>query len=552
MSGMALAAVAGMLMSQNLTPAPPAAGGHRDVRCGGLCLYVALEALGLAPKAYAELERRLGPAEPKGYSVAQLAEAAKALGAHALAVETTIENLKARAKRERYACIVLMSDAHFLTLYDLDDAAAHVVDPPREYAIPIATFRPFWTGTALLIGREPLASEESLARGAWWPAAAAGAGGVALACLVLGLVRARGGRRAAAAAGMGVGLAALAGCGAAGPTATATATPRPPALRLEPEAHELGDVPVGRPDDYRDVTTFLVNEGGAELRITSVESNCSCTALGLEADRVPPGGRVRLASRVKLGNTAEPRRVALRIATNDPARPVAAPTFTWRAVPPVRTEPAAVDWPAVAPGAHPAQELAVHYRPAGRPGPFRVECTSYATAVEATFEAAEGSAGGDGAEVRLGTLRVRLREALDAGDFAQPLALKVFAGEEEAARLDVPVSWRVRPEVELIPNRLALGRARPGEVIARTVGLRSASGRAFRVASIRADDAALALEAAPAAEAAPAQAVTLRVTVPDAGGPWRTIVRLRTDHEGATDLELPVSALVEAGAEGGR
>lgn len=540
MTGITLSAVAAVLLAQGAS-----AESHPDVRCGGYCLFVALDALGLAPRTYEELERQLGSAEPKGYSVARLREVAQARGAHAVAVETTIDGLRARADREKFACIALMSDEHFLALYDLDGKIAYVVDPPRTYETPVETFRKFWTGNALLISSDPLASEESLARGPWRRVVTTLAVGVALVFLFL-IVRGRGVARAARTAGLGACLAAIAGCGWPAQTVTANGSPK---LRLEPEAHDLGVMPIGRLDDYRDVTTFLINEGEGVLRIESVESNCSCTALELEDDHIPPGGRVRLISRIKLGSTPEARRVALKIETNDPTRPIAAPTFTWRAVPPVRAEPASVDWPTVEPGTHPSQTLVIFYRSTGRPGPFRVTCTSYAAAIESVFEnqpieASPRTVAGD-EEVRLGTLQVRVREALDPGDFAQPLLLKVLAGEEEVARLSVPVSWRIRPAVEVVPNRLALGRAHAGDVVERTVLFRSTSRSAFRVASVRADDPALTLESTGGDGASPDQAVAFRLTVPDASGPWRTTLRVQTDHEKATDLELPLSAIVE-------
>jgi ABC-type bacteriocin/lantibiotic exporter with double-glycine peptidase domain len=130
-----------------------------NLRCGSYALYVCLTGLGLTQDTFADLERKLGPPGAAGYSILQLEEVAKDYGANTLIVETSIDNLKSR--REPFGCIVLLKRSHFVALYDIDGDRAYIIDPPREYSVPLDTFRALWEGKALLIAKGPLALHAS-------------------------------------------------------------------------------------------------------------------------------------------------------------------------------------------------------------------------------------------------------------------------------------------------------------------------------------------------------------------------------------------------------
>lgn len=133
-----------------------------DLKCGSQCLYVSLKALDFPVGSFAELEAKLGQPSAAGYSMGQLSEAAKLYGAEVLGVETTFENLRRRPGR--FACIALISKSHFVNFADVEDQQTYVIDPPRDYKLPLDTLRTRWDGKALLISHEPLLSEEDLPR----------------------------------------------------------------------------------------------------------------------------------------------------------------------------------------------------------------------------------------------------------------------------------------------------------------------------------------------------------------------------------------------------
>lgn len=131
-----------------------------DLKCGSQCLYVSLKALDLPVGSFSDLEAKLGQPSVAGYSMGQLDEAAKAFGAQTLGVETTPENLRRRPGR--FACIALVDKNHFVNIAEVDEKHAHVIDPPRDYKLPLATLRARWDGKALLVSNEPLLAEEDL------------------------------------------------------------------------------------------------------------------------------------------------------------------------------------------------------------------------------------------------------------------------------------------------------------------------------------------------------------------------------------------------------
>jgi ABC-type bacteriocin/lantibiotic exporter with double-glycine peptidase domain len=148
-----------------------------DLRCGGLCLYVALNALDHRVPGYAELEAKLGPPTPQGYSMERLAEVARQYGVYALGVETTLDALRDRPGR--FACIAYLDQGHFVNIYDIEGNQVYLIDPPGHRAASTDAFRTVWKGRALLIANEPI-SVDVARRRRWWPIVVGGAGAAAV------------------------------------------------------------------------------------------------------------------------------------------------------------------------------------------------------------------------------------------------------------------------------------------------------------------------------------------------------------------------------------
>jgi ABC-type bacteriocin/lantibiotic exporter with double-glycine peptidase domain len=90
----------------------------------------------------------------------RLAEIAEEYGLHTLGVLTTAGRLQKRSGP--FACIARLDGGHFVLIADVKDGQARIVDPPRDYSIPLETLESRWDGTALLLSPSQLVAEENL------------------------------------------------------------------------------------------------------------------------------------------------------------------------------------------------------------------------------------------------------------------------------------------------------------------------------------------------------------------------------------------------------
>ena len=156
------------------------------LRCGSYCLYIGAKSFDKAPSTFEEFEEILGIPTSAGYSLLTLKKAAIEAGLQASCVKTTPELLEMR--QEPFACIAHLNGNHFVLLAGFQNDEAIVIDPPREYRIPVKTLLSQWQGDALLISPSPLQPEESLNRRIWFQKLLVGAALSAGVVLVSGLL----------------------------------------------------------------------------------------------------------------------------------------------------------------------------------------------------------------------------------------------------------------------------------------------------------------------------------------------------------------------------
>lgn len=182
-----------LTLSTVVIGASPAPADEVDMRCGAYCLYISLKALDLPVRSYADVEAKLGPPSPSGYSLGQLSDVAQQYGASRLGVVTTPNNLARR--RNPFACIARLGKNHFVNIGAVADGKAMIIDAPRKYELPLDTLRADWDGTALLLSTGPLVPEEELAARGWGFPGALGVFSLAVLGTVFVLYRRRGGKR---------------------------------------------------------------------------------------------------------------------------------------------------------------------------------------------------------------------------------------------------------------------------------------------------------------------------------------------------------------------
>ncbi len=156
-----------LLATQFAVADAPPSKNSPDLRCGAYCLYVALKSLDAPVGRFDELQQALGSPTALGYSMDQLAEAAKSRGVFSLGVQTGLDQIESRAGR--FACIALLEKAgHFVCIYDLDDKSVFLADPPTLREVDRQTFAKSWSGKALLISRQELFPIATRPSRIWW------------------------------------------------------------------------------------------------------------------------------------------------------------------------------------------------------------------------------------------------------------------------------------------------------------------------------------------------------------------------------------------------
>ena len=432
---------------------PPGA----DRRCGEYCLRVALPALGFSDDGTAAAVERLGVAPPGGHALADLAAAVEAAGGHALAVETTADNLRARqAAGDKFACVAHFDGDHWALLGGFEEnGQAQVIDPPTSYDLPPETLARRWDGKALLLSRNALTPEADLPGPFPWLAAGLAAAGGALLLAVGGLWWSRrepAGKRvytgpvSAAAVLL---AAALPGCGGRADDAE-PAPAAPPRAVFETVNQDAGTIPVRADGAGGHTFAFpLTNRGGAPLRVLGVSTSCGCTDAGATAEVLAPGETAE--GRAVVSSTRPERKDArVVVRTNDPAAPDTVLSVRWNAVAPRSADPPELDLGFVRPGQTVERTVrlrrhAVAGGEAGTPGEL--------TADPADRLAAEYLANDDASDGP--TVRVRFTAPDTFGVGSGSVSVELAGGWTD--RLRVPVRYTVRDLVAATPEALFLG-----------------------------------------------------------------------------------------------
>lgn len=551
------------LVSQSLGQAPGRPEEEPpNLRCGGYCLFIALEALGLAPASYIELEKDLGEPAARGYSMRQLADAATRRGAHVLAVKSSLENLRARS--EPFACIALIKESHYVLVYDCDAAIVRVIDFPRQVAAGSDAFRKTWSGHALLISTVPLRAEGLVAAGRRLRAALVPGVGLAVAA-GLGLLVRRRLRRGSlrsfsrltflAAAWLLVGPTGCVRESLNDETRTAPRGPRavavPGPLTIEPPRIHLGVVRLKSLDQQVEVEAILRNLGPNPVSIERIALSCTCTDARVSSKRLAPGSSATLRAKVRLGTRSEARSSRISVFSSDPSVPPAELLVEWQARNPFSTSVGSLNLGPVVPRATSQRTVSLVL------GGMRL-CES--CRIDARFDdrmlavdlrprepARIASHGPDEAvaeDVVVADLDIAARPRADAGFLRQTIDLTLECSDTTRARLTLPVSWQVQPPVVVSPARLSLGSLPASTRVSRQIFLRSASAATFSVRSISCDADGLLLAADHESRPDDSHLIRLDIAIPQYDGPWRFRIVFRTDHPQAEEVILPISGIV--------
>ena len=252
----------------------------------------------------------------------------------------------------------------------------------------------------------------------------------------------------------------------------ASRPPGPPRCVVDRDAHNWGRVKPGS-----GVTTSfeVVNRGGKPLLLGKAETSCGCTKPTIEAASLPPGGRTKV--RVGFQVSATPGLVGhfIRIPTNDPDRSTLILNLFADSWVGVRAVPQAIDTGPLKPGSELARTVQL-FSPDSKP--FRLGHVSVdREEIRAVAESPD-------ADLPVHRVRVSYRAGPRLG--AVRGSVRVVTNRVDAFWVDIPVGGEVVGPITVHPSFLQIERDEIGEVVKRTVILKTdVPGRSPEVESVK-------------------------------------------------------------------
>jgi hypothetical protein len=281
------------------------------------------------PVEWSDVKQRFGPAAADGtHSFADIAKAAEAYGFFPVGLNTDRAGLKTLP----LPAVIQLHDSrdpksvpHFVVLLQLAADGAFLLDAPhRTYFVTWPLFDKTWTGSILVLARDPRAADRVRANGGAFSIRTVLAWSALFLCAAVIVVSSRGslvkaGAVAAHFARSKLFLRLLVGLGFVLALVVlalySEALPlfaRPPKLVVETPVVELGDTDVGS----RVIHVSLRNDGGQPLIISQAQTTCSCTVAKLPAP-IPPHRNADLEIRISV--SPGDRRAVITLQSNDQA-----------------------------------------------------------------------------------------------------------------------------------------------------------------------------------------------------------------------------------------
>ncbi|MGL5095636.1 MAG: DUF1573 domain-containing protein [Planctomycetia bacterium] len=522
-----------------------------DVYCGAHCLYVAAKVFEAFTGDYAAFEKKIEPPQANGYSLANLAAAARTLGLEATPVHTSVDRLAQRRRNgETFACIALLNRAHYVLLFDAEEPLVAISDPPDVSKVPRVVFETQWAGDALLVSREPLLPEERIRLPFALPRFLFEVRWLLLLVVlaVVGGIIAYRYKAATVAASLALAVSTMfvGGCGrtTATPAAVTLSEPTGPLLRIDPEEIDLGPRHISK--EPFSLPVKLTNIGDAKLTIAAVGVGCGCLKAAVDRSELIPGESSTLTLKLRQnGTTGLKKSVVVQLSSDDRRRPHQRLTVHWTPI----------DW--IYP-TEPIKDLGVI--PAGRRHERQIV---FAVAPEGT--AADWSLSLENARssraIALGSIEKRAD-----GFFGVPLTLSSDGAVDEVqeyrvqlkAAANLPnvgpttvypstlVRWSWARTVSASPTRVFVGSVPPGKETEAKVIVAASDGRAIETSLRGGDPKIVRIQTEPSKEAKAVRVATFVVVAPTVPGPFQTEVTVATDHPEASEIVVPVGGYVDA------
>lgn len=281
----------------------------------------------------------------------------------------------------------------------------------------------------------------------------------------------------------------------------------------------------------------VVNNTPHEIHIASWRTKCGCTEVRVGARDIPPGTQTVVEATVDTTKFQGYKASGLVLVLDRPYGLEVDLNLTCFIRTDVTLSPGGVDFGVVTRSSQPTARLVLNYA-GGRPDWQIVKMQTISPAISAKVQEIGRNGGAAQYEIV-----ATLSPTAPTGFLKEEITL--FTNDPASPTIPISVAAAVQPGVTVSPAILNLGRVKPGQVVTKTVTVRSSKAAApFKLTEVRPDRDGLSGQAA-SDEARPYHTVTVTLKAPDRAGPFNAALEIGTDVQGEPPARLTAFATVE-------
>jgi len=280
----------------------------------------------------------------------------------------------------------------------------------------------------------------------------------------------------------------------------------------------------------------LINRTDQEVRIVNWRTKCGCTEVRVGSRVIPPGTQTVVEAVIDTAKFQGYKPSGLTLVLDRPSFAEVDLNLSCFIRGDITLNPGQVDFGIVARSARPSVTLNLTYA-GGQPSWGITKIQTQSPHISMTAKVLDGGSSGDG------LVRYALTATLDAkvanGLFKDEVTL--YTNDPASATIPISVTANVQSAVTVSPKIINLGRVKPGDVVKKTVLVRSQ--QPFKLTSLKSSKGDL--EASPVPEGTrPLHTVQLTFKAPSKPGPYHAVFEITTDLKDEPPAKLTTFATV--------
>jgi Protein of unknown function (DUF1573) len=279
----------------------------------------------------------------------------------------------------------------------------------------------------------------------------------------------------------------------------------------------------------------IINSTGRDIHISDWRTKCGCTDVRVGAREIPPGTQTVVEATIDTTKFEGYKASGLTLVIDQPAYLEVDLNLNCFIRSDVTLIPGQVDFGIVPRASKPSLTLTLTYS-GGQPDWAVTRMQTMSALVSAQLRELGRSPGG---QVQY-QLTATLDPAASPGFVKDEISL--LTNDPSSPRIPVTVSANVQGAVNVSPSILNLGRVPRGQVVKRTILVRSNQNQAFKIAEVKSNGGDLT--AAVPDQSRPSHAVIVSFKAPSQTGPYHAVLEIATDLKDEPPAKLTAFATI--------